>query len=66
MKQIKLKIPFRFFNNLCRWGNWNYADVISLFPNLSNYISTDDNIEKKLKLTKNEIDFMKKIIKIKT
>jgi 16S rRNA G966 N2-methylase RsmD len=66
IKNMLMKIPFRFFNNLCRWGNWNYADVISLFPNLSNYISTDDNIEKKLKLTKNEIDFMKKIIKIKT
>ena len=60
IKKMLIELPFRFFNNLCRWGNWNYAEIISLIPNLSN----SKDIYKDLKLELNEIKFIKEILNI--
>jgi tRNA1(Val) A37 N6-methylase TrmN6 len=62
IKNMLNTIPFRFFNNICRWGNWNYAEIISLMPNLSNSI----DIYKDLEITDVEYNFMEEILKIKT
>ena len=60
IKTMLLKPPFRFFNNLCRWGNWNYAEITSLIPNLSN----SNNIDKDLKLNNDEIKFINDLLDI--
>lgn len=58
LKKTLLTPPFRFFNNLCRWGNWNYAEIISLMPK----ILKSKNINEKLQLTDREIKFINEIL----
>lgn len=57
IRSMLLLKPYIFFNNLCRWGNWNYAEIISLFP-----IIYTDNIYKSLDFNKNEIELINNIL----
>ena len=63
-KFLKNKI-YKFINNICRWGNWNYPEVIALFPKIEKIDLSDENIYKYFNLTDDEIKIIEENVKDK-